>query len=170
MATIADREPVILHAPSARVNPEFDRAASGDAILALAMTEPSAGSDVAGIQTRAELRSDHWLLKGSKTFISNGINADIVIVAAKTDPANPRRIGLFIVETGRPGFNRGRKLEKLGDHAQGTAELFFSDVKVPCANVLGDPHRGFHAMMQLLADERLASACGCLRWRERRST
>jgi alkylation response protein AidB-like acyl-CoA dehydrogenase len=138
------------------------RAVSGDAILALAMTEPAAGSDVAGIKTRAELREDHWLLNGSKTFISNGINADIVIVAAKTDPANPRRIGLFIVETGMRGFDRGRKLEKLGYHAQDTAELFFNDVKVPCANVLGDPHKGFHAMMQLLADERLVSACGSL--------
>ncbi|HKV05053.1 MAG TPA: acyl-CoA dehydrogenase family protein [Candidatus Acidoferrales bacterium] len=138
------------------------RAASGDAILALAMTEPAAGSDLAGIKTRAELRGDHWLLNGSKTFISNGINADIVIVAAKTDPANPRRIGLFIVETGMRGFERGRKLEKLGYHAQDTAEMFFNDVKVPCANVLGDPQKGFHGMMQLLADERLISACGSL--------
>jgi alkylation response protein AidB-like acyl-CoA dehydrogenase len=138
------------------------RAVSGEGILALAITEPAAGSDVAGIKTRAELRSDHWLLNGSKTFISNGSNADIVIVAAKTDATNPRRIGLFIVETGMRGFERGRKLEKLGNHAQDTAELFFNDVKVPCANVLGDPHRGFRAMMQLLADERLVAACGSL--------
>ena len=137
-------------------------AVRGDAILAIAMTEPAAGSDLAGIQARAELREDHWVLNGSKTFISNGIIADIVLVAAKTDPTNPRAIGLFIVESGMPGFERGRKLEKLGYHAQDTAELFFRDVKVGCANVLGDPRRGFHAMMQLLADERLAAACGSL--------
>jgi acyl-CoA dehydrogenase len=140
----------------------LSRAVAGEAILAVAMTEPAAGSDLAGIQTCAELRGDHWLLNGSKTFVSNGINADIVIVAAKTDPSNPRVIGLFIAETGMPGFERGRKLEKLGYHAQDTAELFFHDVKIPCANVLGDPRKGFHAMMQLLADERLAAACGSL--------
>jgi long-chain-acyl-CoA dehydrogenase len=138
------------------------RAVAGDAILAIAMTEPAAGSDLAGIQMRAELRGDHWLLNGSKTFISNGILADIVITAAKTDSANPRAIGLFIVETGMPGFERGRKLEKLGYHAQDTAELFFRDVKVPCHNVLGDPRGGFQAMMQLLPDERLVAACGSL--------
>jgi acyl-CoA dehydrogenase len=137
-------------------------AVAGEAILAIAMTEPAAGSDLAGVQTRAELREDHWLLNGSKTFVSNGINADIVIVAAKSDPANPRAIGLFLAETGMPGFERGRKLEKLGYHSQDTAELFFRDVKIPCANVLGDPRKGFHALMQLLADERLTAACGSL--------
>ena len=138
------------------------RAVTGDAIMAIAMTEPAAGSDLAGMQARAELRGDHWLLNGSKTFISNGIIADIVIAAAKTDPTNPRAIGLFILETGMPGFERGRKLEKLGYHAQDTAELFFRDVKVPCVNVLGDPRKGFHAMMQLLAGERLVAACDAL--------
>lgn len=138
------------------------RAVAGEAILAVAMTEPAAGSDLAGIQTRAELRGDHWLVNGSKTFVSNGINADVVIVAAKSDTANPRAIGLFVVETGMPGFERGRKLEKLGYHAQDTAELFFHDMQVPGANVLGDPRNGFHAMMQLLGDERLAAACGSL--------
>ena len=138
------------------------RAVLGDAILAIAMTEPAAGSDLAGIRACAERRGDQWLLNGSKTFISNGIIADIVITAAKTDPANPRAIGLFIVETGMTGFERGRKLEKLGYHAQDTSELFFRDVKVPCANVLGDPWKGFQAMMQLLADERLVAACGSL--------
>jgi len=138
------------------------RAVAGDAILAIAMTEPAAGSDLAGIQSRAELRGDHWLVNGSKTFISNGIIADIVIVAAKTDAADPRAIGLFVVEADMSGFERGRKLEKLGYHAQDTAELFFRDVKIPCANVLGDPRKGFRAMMQLLADERLAAACGSL--------
>ena len=138
------------------------RAVTGDAILAIAMTEPAAGSDLAGIRSRAELCGGHWVLNGSKTFISNGIMADIVIVAAKTDPANPRAIGLFVVEAGMPGFERGRKLEKLGYHAQDTAELFFRDVRIPCANALGDPDKGFHAMMQLLPDERLVAACGSL--------
>jgi acyl-CoA dehydrogenase len=138
------------------------RAVAGEAILAIAMSEPAAGSDLAGIQTRAELRGEQWILNGSKTFVSSGINADIVIVAAKSDPANSRAIGLFIVESGMPGFERGRKLEKLGYHAQDTAELFFNDVKVPCANVLGDPRAGLHAMKELLVDERLTAACGSL--------
>jgi acyl-CoA dehydrogenase len=135
-------------------------AVAGEKILAIAMSEPAAGSDLAGMQTHAELRSGSWTLNGSKTFISNGINADVVIVAAKTDSANPRAIGLFVVESGMPGFERGRKLEKLGYHAQDTAELFFRDVEVPCANVLGDPREGLHALKDLLVDERLAAACG----------
>jgi acyl-CoA dehydrogenase len=135
---------------------------SGEAILAIAMTEPGAGSDLGGMKTRAEDRGDHWLLNGAKTFISNGINADLVIVAAKSDPSNARRIGLFVVESGTPGFERGRKLEKLGNRAQDTAELFFTDVKVPAANVLGDPHKGFHYLMALLADERLTEACSAV--------
>ena len=138
------------------------RAVAGESILAIAMTEPAAGSDLAGMQTRAEWRGDAWVLNGSKTFISNGINGDVVIVAAKTDAADPRAIGLFLVESGMPGFERGRKLEKLGYHAQDTAELFFRDVAVPCSNVLGDPRRGLQAMKSLLVDERLASACGSL--------
>ena len=138
------------------------RAAAGETILAVAMTEPAAGSDLAGMRTSAQWRGGSWMLNGSKTFVSNGINADAVIVAAKTDPADARAIGLFIVESGMPGFERGRKLEKLGYHAQDTAELFFRDVAVPCANVLGDPRRGMHALKTLLVDERLAAACGSL--------
>ncbi|HTS29403.1 MAG TPA: acyl-CoA dehydrogenase family protein [Bryobacteraceae bacterium] len=138
------------------------RAVSGESILAIAMTEPAAGSDLAGIQTRAEMKVGHWILNGSKTFVSNGIHADIVIVAAKTDPANPRAIGLFVLESSMPGFERGRKLEKLGYHAQDTAELFFRDVAVPCSNVLGDPRKGLQALKALLVDERLAAACGSL--------
>ena len=126
------------------------------------MTEPAAGSDLAGIQTRPELRGGHGLVNGSMTFVSNGINADIVIVAAKTDAANARAMGLFVVETGMPGFERGCKLEKLGYRPQDTAELFFHDVEVPCANVLGDPQKSFHAIMQLLPDERLVAVCGSL--------
>ena len=134
-------------------------AVSGDTILAIAMTEPGAGSDLAGMKTRAEPRDGAWILNGAKTFISNGVNADLVIVAAKTNPANPRQVGLFLVEPGMAGFERGRKLEKLGHRAMDTAELFFTDVRVPAENVLGHPAEGFHYLMQLLADERLIEAC-----------
>lgn len=135
---------------------------TGECILAIAMTEPDAGSDLAGVKTRAEDKGDHWLLNGSKTYISNGINADLVIVAAKTNPDKPKQMGLFLVEAGMAGFERGRNLAKLGLKAQDTAELFFSDVKVPKENVLGDPTRGMHYLMQGLAEERLITACGCL--------
>ncbi len=135
---------------------------SGRCILAVAMTEPDAGSDLAGMRARAEDRGNHWLLSGAKTYISNGINADLVVVAAKTDPHNPRQIGLFLVERDMPGFTRGRNLAKMGLHAQDTAELFFSDVEIPQDNVLGDPRKGFHYLMQGLAEERLIGAVGYL--------
>ena len=117
------------------------------------MTEPGAGSDVAGIRTFAEDKGDHWELSGSKTFISNGINAGLYLVAAKTSRENPYSIGLFIVEEDREGFSRGQKLKKLGLHSQDTAELFFDNVKVPKLNVLGDPTQGFKNMMVGLAEE-----------------
>jgi alkylation response protein AidB-like acyl-CoA dehydrogenase len=136
---------------------------SGEKILAIAMTEPDAGSDLAGMRASAVEQGDHWVLNGSKTFISNGINADIVIVAAKTDPENnPHHMTLFIVERGMPGFERGRNLKKMGMKAQDTAELFFNDVKVPKANVLGEPGKGFIYLMQGLAEERLLGAVGYL--------
>ncbi len=136
---------------------------SGEHILAIAMTEPDAGSDLAGIRSTAKDMGDHWLLNGQKTYISNGINCDLVIVAAKTgSPDSPHTMGLFVVERGMAGFERGRNLKKMGLKAQDTAELFFHDVKVPKANVLGDPTRGFHYMMQGLAEERLMGACGYL--------
>jgi len=131
---------------------------SGETVLAIAMTEPDAGSDLAGIRTHAQYTGDYWLLNGSKTYISNGINADLVVVAAKTDTANPRQIGLFLVERGMEGFSRGRNLRKMGLKAQDTAELFFRDVKIPNENVLGDPARGFHQLMHSLAEERLIGA------------
>ncbi len=131
----------------------------GETILAIAMTEPGAGSDLAAIRTRAEDRGDHWLLNGAKTYISNGIQSDLVIVAAKT---SERGIGLFVVERGMPGFERGRKLAKMGLHAQDTAELFFENVKVPKANVLGDPAGGFKSLLFALAEERLIAAVGSL--------
>ena len=134
---------------------------TGETILAIAMTEPGAGSDVAGTKTRAEDKGDHYLLNGSKTYISNGINADVVIVAAKLAGAESRHaMVLLIVERGMEGFERGRKLKKMGLDGQDTAELFFKDVKVPKANVLGEPGRGFHYLMEGLAEERLIGACG----------
>lgn len=137
--------------------------ASGDTVLAIAMTEPDAGSDLAGMRSTAVENDDHWVLNGSKTYISNGINADVVIVAAKTDPDNnPHAMTLFIVERGMEGFERGRNLEKMGMKAQDTAELFFNDVRIPKANVLGEPHKGFIYLMEGLAEERLIGACGYL--------
>ncbi len=131
---------------------------SGEKILAVAMTEPHAGSDLAGMRMRAEDKGDHWLLNGSKTYISNGLLADVVVVAARTVPDSRTGIGLFLVEADMPGFRRGRRLEKMGLDAQDTAELFFEDVKVPKANVLGDPTQGFRYMMKGLAEERLTGS------------
>lgn len=139
------------------------RCVSGESVLAIAMTEPDAGSDLAGTRSSAIEHDDHWVLNGSKTFISNGINADIVIVAAKTDPDNnPHHMTLFVVERGMSGFERGRNLKKMGMKAQDTAELFFNDVKVPKANVLGEPGQGFIYLMKGLAEERLLGAVGYL--------
>ncbi|MBB5187061.1 acyl-CoA dehydrogenase [Zhongshania antarctica] len=136
---------------------------SGETILAIAMTEPDAGSDLAGMRASAKDKGDHWLLNGTKTYITNGINSDVVIVAAKTDPENnPHAVGLFLVERGMEGFERGRNLKKMGMKAQDTAELFFTDVRVPKENVLGDPGHGFIYLMQGLAEERLIGACGFL--------
>ena len=115
------------------------------------------------MRTTAVEQGDHWVLNGSKTFISNGINADIIIVAAKTDPDNnPHHMTLFIVERGMAGFERGRNLKKMGLKAQDTAELFFNDVKIPKANVLGEPGQGFIYLMKGLAEERLIGAAGYL--------
>lgn len=140
---------------------------SGDVILAIAMTEPDAGSDVAGIKTFAEDRGDHWVLNGAKTYITNGILADLVIVAARTSRERSHSIGLFLVEREMAGFSRGRKLKKLGQHAQDTAELVFENVRIPHENVLGDPTQGFTNMMVGLAEERLHAAVGCAARAER---
>lgn len=134
---------------------------SGDKILAVAMTEPDAGSDLSGIRTTLLKDGDNYVLNGSKTYISNGINADYVVVAAKTDPENnPYAIALLVVERGMEGFERGRNLEKMGMHAQDTAELFFNNVVIPANNILGDPSQGFIYLMEGLAEERLISAAG----------
>jgi acyl-CoA dehydrogenase len=135
---------------------------SGENILAIAMTEPGAGSDVSGIRTTAEDKGDHYLLNGSKTFISNGILADLVIVAAKTDPNSSHGMSLLVVERGMDGFERGKNLRKMGMHSQDTAELFFNNVKVPKENLLGEFNRGFYHLMHFLAEERLLSAAGSL--------
>ncbi|MEU5380675.1 MULTISPECIES: acyl-CoA dehydrogenase family protein [unclassified Streptomyces] len=128
----------------------------GSIITAIAMTEPGAGSDLQGIRTRAEDKGDHWLLNGSKTFISNGILADLVIVVAKTTPeGGAHGLSLLVVERGAEGFERGRNLDKIGQKAQDTAELFFHDVRVPKDNLLGDLHGAFGHLMTNLAQERL---------------
>ena len=129
---------------------------SGKKILAVAMTEPDAGSDLAGMRTVAVEEHDHWRLTGAKTYITNGINSDLVIVAAKIDPENnPHAMTLFIVERGMEGFERGRNLKKAGRHSQDTAELFFSDVRIPAENLLGEENKGFYYMMFNLPQERL---------------
>lgn len=133
---------------------------SGELISAIAMTEPGAGSDLQGIKTTAVDAGDHYVLNGSKTFISNGILSDIVIVVARTDPdAGHQGISLLVVERDMPGFTRGRNLEKMGLHAQDTAELSFSDVRVPKENLLGPLGSGFISLMQNLPQERISIAC-----------
>ena len=133
--------------------------ASGDLIGAIAMSEPGAGSDLAGVRTHAERDGSDWVLSGSKTFISSGINADLVIVVTRTDPtAGHRGFSLLVVERDMPGFTRGRNLEKIGQKSQDTAELFFDQVRVPAANVLGQQGRGFYHLMHNLPAERLSIA------------
>lgn len=129
---------------------------SGESITAIAMTEPGAGSDLQGVRTTAEDAGDHYVLNGSKTFISNGINADLVIVVARTDPeAGHQGISLLVVERDMEGFERGRNLDKIGLHAQDTAELSFTDVRVPKENLLGEEGQGFVYLMMNLPQERL---------------
>ncbi|GAB2551730.1 acyl-CoA dehydrogenase family protein [Nocardia heshunensis] len=132
---------------------------SGEIITAIAMTEPGTGSDLQGIKTRAVRDGDEWVLNGSKTFITNGINADIVIVVAQTDASKgPMGFSLLVVERGMPGFERGRNLDKIGLKAQDTAELSFTDVRVPAKNLLGTEGQGFIHLMQNLPQERLSIA------------
>ena len=129
---------------------------SGELIGALAMTEPGAGSDLKGIRTSARRDGDQWILNGQKTFISSGIMADVVVVAARTDPeGGSRAFSLFVVERDTPGFERGRQLDKIGLPAQDTAELFFHDAVVPAANLLGEAGRGLPYLMSHLPRERL---------------
>lgn len=128
---------------------------SGDTVLSIAMTEPGAGSDLKGTRTAARRDGDDFLISGQKTFITNGLHADLVIVLAATDPEHAGRKTLFLVETDRPGFSRGRVLDKVGQKAQDTVELFFDDVRVPAANILGEEGEGLRYLMAQLPRERL---------------
>lgn len=136
-------------------------AVSGETIMAIAMTEPDTGSDLAAIRTRAEDRGDHYLLNGAKTFISNGIIGDLFVVAARTGDKRGQ-IGLFVVTADMEGFSRGRHLKKMGLPVQDTAEIRFDDVRVPKDNLLGDPGMGFSYMAECLAVERTMSAISSL--------
>ena len=136
---------------------------TGELITAIAMTEPGAGSDLQGTKTTAVLDGDHYILNGSKTFITNGQKAGLVIVVAKTDSsAGSKGISLFLVEADLPGFSKGKNLNKLGLKAQDTSELFFQDVRVPKENLLGEEGRGFIYLMQDLPQERLSIAVGAV--------
>jgi long-chain-acyl-CoA dehydrogenase len=133
--------------------------AAGELIGAIGMTEPGTGSDLQGIRTTAVLDGDHYVVNGSKTFITNGINADLAIVVCRTSPERgARALSLLVVESGTPGFSRGRKLAKLGLHAQDTGELFFDNVRVPAGNLLGAEGDGFAQLMHQLPRERLSIA------------
>ena len=155
--------------------------ASGELITAIAMTEPGTGSDLAGIRTKAVRDGGEYVLDGAKTFITNGVNADLVIVAVRTGDHPHRGLSLIVVERGTPGFERGRNLEKVGMHAQDTAELSFAGARVPAANLLGEEGQGFRALTRNLARERvsiavagLAQAAAAIGWtidyvRERRA-
>lgn len=140
---------------------------AGTTITAIAMTEPGTGSDLAGIRTRAVRDGEYYVLNGSKTFITNGINADLVVVAARTAVDSHRGLSLFVIERGMAGFERGQSLEKIGLHAQDTAELTFTDVRIPVENRLGEEGEGFLGLTKNLARERLSvavSAMATTRW------
>jgi alkylation response protein AidB-like acyl-CoA dehydrogenase len=136
---------------------------SGEVLGSIAMSEPGAGSDLAGIRTSARRDGDDWIINGSKTFISGGYLADFVIVVARTNPdAGHKGFTLFMVEDGMPGFERGKKLDKIGQRTSDTMELFFADVRVPDSNRLGEEGRGFYALMRNLPQERMGIAVGGL--------
>jgi acyl-CoA dehydrogenase len=136
------------------------RMVSGETATAIAMTEPGAGSDLQGIRTTAKRDGNHYVINGSKTYITNGQHADLVIVVAKTDPnAGAKGVSLILVEADREGYARGRNLDKIGFHSQDTSELFFNDVRVPITNCLGEEGSGFAYLMNQLPQERLSIAC-----------
>jgi acyl-CoA dehydrogenase len=135
---------------------------SGELIGSIAMTEPGAGSDLANIRTKAVRDGDAWVINGQKTFITNGQNAGVVVVAAQTEDAQGKPgISMFVVTADMPGFSKGRNLHKIGQHAQDTAELFFADVRVPADHLLGEINKGFRYMMQELPQERLCISVNC---------
>lgn len=152
--------PYIEHYGSAEMKQRLlPKMVTGELVGAIAMTEPGAGSDLQGVRTTAVRDGDHYIINGSKTFITNGQHADIVIVVAKTDPsAGAKGTSLIIVEAGTPGFTKGRNLHKVGMKAQDTSELFFQDVRVPVGNCLGEENKGFIYLMQELPQERLGIA------------
>nr|WP_263326619.1 acyl-CoA dehydrogenase family protein [Neobacillus sp. Marseille-Q6967] len=143
---------------------------TGDAITAIAMTEPGSGSDLAAIKTTARREGDYYIVNGSKTFITSGIHADLVVLVCKTNPkAVPayKGVSLLIVETGTPGFNKAKQLSKVGQHCSDTAELVFEDAKVPASNLLGEEGKGFYYLMEKLQQERLLVAVGAVAVAER---
>ncbi len=146
------------HATSEQKDRWLPGVASGEAILAVGMTEPGAGSDLAGITTRAVRDGEDYVVNGSKIFITNGINADLVLAAVRTGPERYAGLSLLMIERGMAGFGRGRNLKKLGMHSQDTAELFFSDVRVPATNLVGSAGDGFALMARHLGQERLNTA------------
>lgn len=162
--------PIVAHYINSYGNEEqkqrwLPRIISGDAVLAIAMTEPGTGSDLQAVRTTAVRDGPHYLVNGSKTFISNGTHCDLLVIVVKTDPAQGAAgVSLLVAETDEnlDGFERGRVLEKVGQHGQDTRELFFSDMRVPAANLLGDREGlGFYQLMDQLARERLIIAAGC---------
>ncbi|WP_395609161.1 acyl-CoA dehydrogenase family protein [Pseudomonas sp. B22129] len=156
--------PYILHYGSEALKQKYlPKLISGEMVTAIAMTEPGAGSDLQGVKTTAVLDGDEYVINGSKTFITNGYLAELVIVVAKTDPkAGAKGTSLFLVEADTPGFDKGKRLEKVGMKAQDTSELFFQDVRVPKENLLGQAGMGFAYLMQELPQERLTVAIGAV--------
>ena len=150
--------PHLHHAGSAAQKDRYLRqVTAGEKICAVAITEPGAGSDVAGIRTNAKRDGDHWVLNGTKMFITNGVHADVYFVAAKTGPGK-REVSMFIVEKGTPGFSVGRALKKTGWLSSDTAELVFDNVRIPAANLLGEEGKGFYSVMKNFQTERIALA------------
>ena len=140
----------------------MERIVRGECLTAVAVTEPVAGSDVAGIKTSARRDGDDYVINGSKIFITNGVTADLLVVAARTKPDDPRGLSMFLVESGTPGLSVSRKLEKTGWLSSDTAELAFQDCRVPAANLLGTEHRGFYEVMKNFQNERLVLSAQCV--------
>jgi alkylation response protein AidB-like acyl-CoA dehydrogenase len=155
---------VLNHGTEEQKQNYLPKMASGECVGAIAMTEPGAGSDLQGVRTTAKKHGDEWVINGSKTFITNGQHADVVITVARTDPDAPgsRGLSLFLVDASNPGFSRGRNLEKLGLHAADTSELFYEDVRVPESALLGELNKGFVILMTELPRERLGLAVGAV--------
>ncbi|OBK44728.1 acyl-CoA dehydrogenase family protein [Mycobacterium kubicae] len=146
----------------AQQQPWLPGVVTGETVLGIGMTEPGAGSDLAGIRTTAVRDGDHYVVNGAKTFISNGQSGDLFVIAARTSPDRHKGLSLLVVEGDTPGFERGRNLEKIGLHAQDTSELSFTDMRVPAANLLGSEGDGFYQLVRNLPQERLALGVGAV--------